>query len=225
MRLLVVEDDKDLNESLSRRLKKAGNAVDSCFDGEEAIDYISAGEFDAVILDIMMPKKSGLDVLSEIRESGNLIPVLLLTAKDTTEDIIKGLDTGAQDYMVKPFVFEELLARLRAITRKAANSPTNIYTVGDLSVDTATHCVKRGEKVIELSAREFNLLEYLIKNKGKVLSRERIENNVWSFDYAGGTNVVDVYIWYLRKKIDDPFEKKLIHTGRGNGYILRDENE
>lgn len=123
------------------------------------------------------------------------------------EFIIKGLDTGAQDYMVKPFVFEELLARLRAITRKITNSPTSIYTVGDLSVDTATHCVKRGEKVIELSAREFNLLEYLIKNKGKVLSRERIENNVWSFDYAGGTNVVDVYIWYLRKKIDDPFEK------------------
>ncbi len=225
MRLLVVEDDRDLNESLCRRLKKAGNAVDSCFDGDDAIDYIDAGEFDAVIMDIMMPKKDGLEVLRELRNSGNLIPVLLLTAKDTTEDIIKGLDTGAQDYMVKPFVFEELLARLRSITRKADNNPTNIYTVGDLSVDVSTHSVKRGETDIELSAREFNLLEYLIKNKGKVLSRERIENNVWSFDYAGGTNVVDVYIWYLRKKIDDPFSEKLIHTIRGNGYVLRCENE
>lgn len=225
MRLLVVEDDIDLNESLSRRLKKAGNSVDSCFDGEEAIDYISAGEFEAVILDIMMPKKSGLEVISEIRKAGNHIPILLLTAKDTTEDIIKGLDSGAQDYMVKPFVFEELLARLRAITRKASGNSTNIYTVGDLTVDIGSHTVKRGEKTLDLSAREFNLLEYLIKNKGKVLSRERIENNVWSFDYAGGANVVDVYIWYLRKKIDDPFETKLIHTVRGNGYVLRCENE
>ncbi len=225
MRLLVAEDDRDLNESLCRRLKRAGHSVDSCFNGEDAADYISAGEFDAVIMDIMMPKKDGLEVLREIRDSGNLIPVLLLTAKDSTEDIIKGLDTGAQDYMVKPFVFEELLARLRAITRKADNNPTNIYTVGDLSVDISSHLVKRGETVIELSAREFNLLEYLIKNKGRVLSRDRIENNVWSFDYAGGTNVVDVYIWYLRKKIDDPFDKKLIHTVRGNGYVLRCESE
>ena len=225
MKLLVVEDDRDLNESLCRRLKRAGHIIDSCYDGEEAIDYIAAGEFDAVIMDIMMPKKDGLNVLSEIRSSGNLIPVLLLTAKDSTEDIIKGLDTGAQDYMVKPFVFEELLARLRSITRKAQNNPTNVYTVGDLSVDTAAHSVMRGGKEIELSAREFNLLEYLIKNKGCVLSRERIENNVWSFDYAGGTNVVDVYIWYLRKKIDDNFDKKLIHTVRGNGYVLRCDNE
>ena len=178
MRLLVAEDDKDLNESLCRRLKKAGNTVDSCFDGEEAADYISAGEFDAVIMDIMMPKKNGLEALTAVRASGNLTPVLLLTAKDTTEDIIKGLDTGAQDYMVKPFVFEELLARLRAITRKAQNNPTNIYTVGDLSLDTAAHSVVRGGIKIELSSREFNLLEYLIKNKGRVLSRERIENNV-----------------------------------------------
>lgn len=225
MRLLVAEDDRDLNESLCRRLKKAGHSVDSCFDGDDATDYINAGEFDAVIMDIMMPKKDGLEALREIRASGNLIPVLLLTAKDTTEDIINGLDTGAQDYMVKPFVFEELLARLRSITRKAGNNPTNIYTVGDLSVDISSHTVKRGETEIELSAREFNLLEYLIRNKGKVLSRERIENNVWSFDYAGGTNVVDVYIWYLRKKIDDPFKGKLIHTVRGNGYVLRCENE
>lgn len=225
MKLLVVEDDRDLNESLCRRLKKAGNTVDSCFDGSDAADYISAAQFDAVIMDIMMPKKDGLEVLKELRNGGNLTPVLLLTAKDTTEDIIKGLDTGAQDYMVKPFVFDELLARLRSITRKASNNPTNIYTVGDLSVDISSHTVMRGETAIELSAREFNLLEYLIKNKGKVLSRERIENNVWSFDYAGGTNVVDVYIWYLRKKIDDPFENKLIHTVRGNGYVLRYENE
>lgn len=225
MRLLVAEDDRDLNESLCRRLKRAGHSVDSCFDGDDATDYINAGEFDAVIMDIMMPKKDGLEALREIRASGNLIPVLLLTAKDTTEDIIKGLDTGAQDYMVKPFVFEELLARLRSITRKADNNPTNIFIVGDLSVDISSHTVKRGETEIELSAREFNLLEYLIRNKGKVLSRERIENNVWSFDYAGGTNVVDVYIWYLRKKIDDPFKEKLIHTVRGNGYVLRCENE
>ncbi len=176
-------------------------------------------------MDIMMPKKTGLEALSEMRNLGDITPVLLLTAKDTTEDIIKGLDTGAQDYMIKPFVFEELLARLRAMTRKVSNNPTNIYTIGDLSVDIASHSVKRGNTEIELSSREFNLLEYMIKNKGNVLSRERLENNVWSFDYGGGTNVVDVYVWYLRKKIDEPFEKKLIHTIRGNGYVLREDNE
>lgn len=225
MKLLVVEDEKDINASLSRRLKKAGYFVDSCYDGEEVLDYLRVGEFDAVIMDIMMPKKTGLEALSEMRNLGDNTPVLLLTAKDTTEDIIKGLDTGAQDYMIKPFVFEELLARLRAMTRKVSNNPTNIYTVGDLSVDIASHSVKRGNTEIELSSREFNLLEYMIKNKGNVLSRERLENNVWSFDYGGGTNVVDVYVWYLRKKIDEPFEKKLIHTIRGNGYVLREDNE
>lgn len=225
MRLLVAEDDRDLNKSLCRRLKSAGHTVDSCFNGEDATDYIEACEFDAVILDIMMPKKDGLTVLSEIRNRRNMTPVLILTAKDSTADIIKGLDTGAQDYMVKPFSFDELLARLRSITGKTFNNPTNIYTAGDLSVNIASRIVKRGEKEIELSAKEFSLLEYLIKNKGTVLSRERIENGVWSFDYGGGTNVVDVYIWYLRKKIDDPFDKKLIHTVRGCGYVLRCENE
>lgn len=221
MRLLIAEDERDINYSLSKRLKKAGHSVESCYDGAEALDYINSCEFDAVIMDIMMPKKTGLEALKEMRTVGLLTPVLLLTAKDRTEDIVEGLDAGAQDYMIKPFAFEELLARLRVITRKTTANPTNIYSAGDLKVDISTHTVERGGTAIELSAREFNLLEYLIKNKGRILSREQIENNVWSFDYAGGTNVVDVYIWYLRKKIDDPFEKKLIHTVRGAGYVLR----
>lgn len=223
MRLLVVEDEKDLNRVISKRLEKEGYSVDRCFDGEEALDYIAAGEFDAVIMDIMMPKLSGLEVLKTMRAEKNSTPVLLLTAKDSIQDRVAGLDAGAEDYLIKPFAFEELLARIRAMTRKSAGNSTNVFYAGDLTLDVNTGVVSRGGKEIPLSAKEFDILEYLIRNKGIVLSRERIENHVWNFDYSGGTNVVDVYIRYLRKKIDDPFENKLIHTIRGKGYILRDD--
>lgn len=223
MRLLVVEDEKALNRVISKRLEKEGYSVDKCFDGEEALDFIRVGEFDAIIMDIMMPKLSGLAVLKKIRENGNATPVLLLTAKDSIEDRVKGLDAGAEDYLVKPFAFEELLARIRAMTRKTAGFSTNIFTVGDLILDVNKNTVTRAGDEIVLSAKEFDILEYLIRNKGIVLSREKIENHVWNFDYAGGTNVVDVYIRYLRKKIDEGYDTKLIHTIRGKGYILREE--
>lgn len=223
MRLLIVEDEKALNKVISKRLEAEGYSVDRCFDGEEALDYIAVGEFDAIIMDIMMPKLSGLDVLRQIRSNKNNTPVLLLTAKDTVQDRVTGLDAGAEDYLIKPFAFEELLARIRAMTRKSTGNPTNTYTIADLSLDINTHTVKRGEDTISLSAKEFDILEYLICNKGIVLSREKIENHVWNFDYCGGTNVVDVYIRYLRKKIDDPYDVKLIHTIRGKGYVLKEE--
>ncbi len=223
MRLLVVEDERDLNRVIARRLEKEGYSVDRCFDGEEALDYLAAGEFDAVILDIMLPKYNGLEIVRRMRAAKNQTPVLFLTAKDSVSDRVAGLDAGAEDYLVKPFAFEELLARIRVMTRKSAGNHTNIFEIADLSMDVAAHTVTRGGQSIALSAKEFDILEYLLRNKELVLSREKIENHIWNFDYAGGTNVIDVYIRYLRKKIDDPFTQKLIHTIRGKGYVLREE--
>ncbi len=222
MRILIAEDQKDLNKVINKRLVAAGYSVDSCFDGEEALDYMDAAQYDCLILDIMMPKKDGLAVLNELRGRGDTTPVLFLTARDAIDDKVKGLDLGADDYLIKPFAFEELLARIRVLTRKKAGNVSNTYEAADLVLDAAAHTVKRGGKDISLSAKEFALLEYLLRNKGKVLSRTMIENSLWNFDYAGGTNAVDVYIRYLRKKIDDDFEPKLIHTVRGSGYILKD---
>ena len=222
MRLLVVEDQKDLNKIITKHLTAEGYSVDSCFDGEEALDYIDMADYDGIILDIMMPKMDGLAVLRQMRAEGNDTPVLFLTARDAVEDRVEGLDTGASDYLIKPFAFEELLARIRAMTRKASGIQSSTFTAADLVMDTAAHTVSIGGRDITLSAKEFALLEYLLRNKGKVLSRTMIENNLWNFDYAGGTNAVDVYIRYLRKKIDDDFEQKLIHTVRGSGYILKE---
>lgn len=223
MRLLIVEDEKDLNKIISKKLKADGYSVDSCYDGEEAEDCLSVAEYDGIILDIMMPKKDGLTLLGELRDKNDPTPVLLLTAKDAVSDRVKGLDSGASDYLVKPFSFDELSARIRAMLRKSGNAQSNVFTVGDLSVDTAAKRVTRGGKSIELSAREYSILEYMIRNRGVVLSREKIENHIWNFDYDGGTNVIDVYISYLRRKIDSGFDKKLIHTVRGSGYVIREE--
>lgn len=170
-----------------------------------------------------MPKKDGLTVLREMRQRGDSTPVLLLTAKDTVQDKVTGLDLGADDYLVKPFAFEELIARIRVITRKASGNSSNVFHIADLTLDVASHSVTRGGAAISLSAKEFALLEYMMRNKGLVLSREKIENNLWNYDYVGGTNAVDVYIRYLRKKIDDGRDKKLIHTVRGAGYVLKEE--
>lgn len=223
MRILVAEDEKDLNGIITKRLLREGHMVDSCYDGEQALLFLSSGEFDVVILDIMMPVRSGLEVLEQMRFRHDTTPVLLLTAKDTVLDKVTGLDLGADDYMVKPFSFEELLARLRLITRKAAGYAQNKFSVGDLVLDAAARTVTRAGKDISLSAKEFAILEYLVRNQGIVLSREKIENHAWDFHYAGGTNVVDVYIRYLRKKIDDGNAIKLIHTVRGVGYVVRYE--
>lgn len=221
MRILVVEDERDLNRVISKRLESEGYSVDRCFDGEEALDFIDVGEFDAIIMDIMMPRINGIEVLKQMRSRNNSTPVLLLTARDGIGDRVNGLDAGADDYLVKPFAFEELLARIRVMTRKASGNPTNVFSAADLTMDLNSHTVVRGDVNINLSAKEFEILEYLLRNKGIVLSREKIESHVWNFDYSGGTNVVDVYIRYLRKKIDDEFEPKLIHTVRGCGYVLR----
>lgn len=221
MRILVVEDEKDLNRVISKRLESEGYSVDRCFDGEEALDFIDVDEFDAIVMDIMMPRINGIEVLKQMRSRNNATPVLLLTARDGIGDRVNGLDAGADDYLVKPFAFEELLARIRVMTRKASGNSTNVFSAADLTMDLNSHTVVRGDVNINLSAKEFEILEYLLRNKGIVLSREKIENHVWDFDYSGGTNVVDVYIRYLRKKIDDNFEPKLIHTVRGCGYVLR----
>lgn len=224
MKILVVEDEKDLNHIITKKLTLEGYNVDQCYDGEAALDFIGFAEYDAIILDIMMPKLNGLEVLKKMRASGNVTPVLFLTARDRISDRVKGLDEGADDYLVKPFDFEELLARLRVMIRRAAMSTTNRFEIADLAVDCKTRIVKRGDKVITLSAKEFSILEYMIRNKGIVLSREKIENNIWNLDYAGGSNVIDVYIRYLRKKIDEGYDKKLLHTVRGAGYVLREES-
>ena len=221
MRILVVEDERDLNRVISKRLESEGYSVDRCFDGEEALDFIDVGEFDAIIMDIMMPRINGIEVLKQMRSRNNTTPVLLLTARDGIGDRVNGLDAGADDYLIKPFAFEELLARIRVMTRKASGNSTNVFSAADLTMDLNSHMVVRGDVNINLSVKEFEILEYLLRNKGIVLSREKIENHVWDFDYSGGTNVVDVYIRYLRKKIDDNFEPKLIHTVRGCGYVLR----
>lgn len=221
MRILFAEDEADLNRIVTARLTEEGYSVDACADGAEAIDYLDAAEYDAVILDIMMPKADGFTVLQHLRDAGKKTPVLFLTARDAVSDRVKGLDMGANDYLVKPFSFDELMARIRAMTRHAFGESSSLLTVGDLEMDLAAHLVKRGNRVIDLSVKEYALLEYLMHNTGVVLSREKIEDHIWNFDYEGGTNVVDVYISYLRKKIDSGFSQKLIHTVRGSGYVLR----
>ncbi len=223
MRILFAEDERDLNDIITKKLTSQGYSVDSVYDGEEAIDILSYTDYDAVILDIMMPKADGFAVLRALRSKGKSTPVLFLTARDSVQDRVAGLDSGANDYLVKPFSVEELLARIRAMTRTAFGVSDSLLSVGDLTMDTAAKVVKRGGKEIPLSAKEYALLEYLMHNAGIVLSREKIENHIWNFDYEGGTNVVDVYIRYLRKKIDEGYDKKLIHTVRGRGYVLREE--
>lgn len=224
MRILVAEDEHDLNEIIVKKLVEEGYSVDACYDGAEAIDILSYTEYDAILLDIMMPKADGFQVLTALRSSRKETPVLFLTARDAIEDRVRGLDSGACDYLVKPFSLEELAARVRAALRTAHGKSTNILTVGNLMLDSGTKSVTRGGRSIELSAKEYALLEYLMLNQGIVLSREKIENHIWNFDYEGGTNVVDVYISYLRKKIDEGQEVRLIHTVRGRGYVLREGN-
>lgn len=222
MRLLVVEDEIHLQNIVKKRLQKAGYSVDACGDGRDALDYLSATSYDAVILDIMLPGMSGTEVLKTIRRQGSHVPVLFLTARDGIEDRVEGLDCGADDYLVKPFAFEELLARIRVMLRRNTGVSTDELVLADLRLDVGSRTVTRGGRRIELSAKEFSVLEYLMRNKGRVLSREQIEQHVWDFDYEGGSNMVDVYIRYLRKKLDEGYETKLIHTVRGAGYVMRE---
>ena len=225
MRILVVEDEVNLNDIIVKKLKLEHYGVDSCFDGQEALDYVFSAEYDVILLDIMLPKLDGFEVLKKIRNKNIKTPVLLLTARDGIEDRVQGLDFGADDYLVKPFAFDELLARIRVLLRRNTDNASNIFTLSNLTVNCNSHEVFRDNTSIKLSTREFTILEYMIRNKEKVLSREKIEQHIWDYNYEGGTNVVDVYIRYLRKKIDDNFSPKLIHTIRGIGYILKVENE
>lgn len=221
MRLLVVEDEKDLNSIIVKNLEAEGYIVDSCYDGEDAVLFMMSIDYDAVILDVMIPKMSGFEVLKKVREMKIETPVLFLTPRDSVEDIVFGLNIGADDYMVKPFSFDELMARLRVIVRRKPEVRENIYTCGDLSLNVNTRQVTRQGKEISLSPKEYAILECLIRNKNIVLTRAQIESNIWDMDYNGESNVIDVYIRYLRKKIDEGFDEKLIQTVRGVGYMLK----
>ena len=222
MRILVVEDEKRLNRIISEALEDEGYSVDSCFNGLDALDYAAGADYDVIILDIMMPKMDGLEVVRRLRAGGSSTPVLFLTARDSVADRVTGLESGGDYYLVKPFDFQELMAVVRVMTRKYTGNRSNVYTIADLSLDTTAKTVTRAGKTIELTAKEFSLLEYMMRNKGVVLSREMIENNLWNYDYEGGTNVVDVYVGYLRKKMDTGYDKKLIHTVWGTGWVLKE---
>jgi DNA-binding response regulator trcR len=227
VRILVVEDEKNLNDIIVKRLILEKYGVDTCFNGNDALEYIFSTEYDVIVSDIMMPGIDGFEILKRIREKGIKTPVLLLTALDGIEDRVKGLDYGADDYLVKPFAFDELMARIRVLLRRNStngnSNASNIFSIANLTVNCNSHDVFRDDVPIKLSTREFTILEYMIRNKERVLSREQIEQHIWNYDYEGGTNVIDVYIRYLRKKIDKDFEPKLIHTVRGIGYVLKVE--
>ncbi len=225
MKVLIVEDEPSLNKIMVKKLRSSGFSVDSCFNGSDALEYISMGNYDIVLLDIMIPEPNGVEVLKIVRNDGNNVPIILITAMGSVDNRIKGLNFGADDYISKPFNFDELEARMYAVLRRQSGNATNKYTIADLVVETDTRKVTRGGKDIELSAKEFSILEYMIRNKGIVLSRDKIEQNAWDFTYEGGSNIVDVYIRYLRKKIDDDFDIKLIHTKRGAGYVLSENQK
>jgi two-component system copper resistance phosphate regulon response regulator CusR len=225
MRLLLVEDEADLRKITVKRLSSEGHSVDACENGEDALDYAMATEYDVIILDIMLPKSDGLTVLRHLRAQGKKTPVILVTAKDSVEDRVNGLDSGADDYLVKPYSYQELSARIRTLLRRQPmNLMSNIFEVADLVMDLSAHTVTRGGNLINLSQREYALLEVLVRNKDIVLTREKIEHHIWNYDFTGGSNVIDVYIRYLRNKIDTDHEIKLIHTVRGAGYVLREGN-
>jgi DNA-binding response OmpR family regulator len=220
MRVLLVEDYEPLRRSVSQGLREAGYAVDTTGDGEEGLWFARSNDYDAIILDIMLPGIDGLAILRKLRQAGRSTPVLLLTARDTVEDRVTGLDLGADDYLVKPFAFAELLARVRALLRRRYDAASPVLTVQDLEIDTARRTVRRGGREIELTAREYALLEFLILRAGQVVSRSDIWEHVYDFNSSAESNVVDVYIGYLRRKIERPGLPRLIHTRRGQGYIL-----
>lgn len=222
--ILIIEDEKQIARFLELELRHEGYAADSVPDGREGLGKVETGKYDLVLLDIMLPGINGMEVLRRIRQFSE-IPVIMLTARDEITDKVMGLDIGADDYVTKPFAIEELLARIRAAFRKKGrleNQPKDLR-VHDLIMDLVGRQVTRNGNSIELTKKEYDLLEYLLRNKGIVLNRERILEDVWGYNYAGDTNVVDVYIRYLRSKMDDPFQNKLIHTVRGVGYVLKEE--
>ncbi len=222
MRILIVEDEKKVASFIKRGLEDDGFQVTLSYDGADGLKRASSGEFDLVILDCMLPKKDGLSVLHELRESGSQLPVLMLTAKSETSDVVSGLDAGADDYLAKPFAFAELQARVRALIRRSEQDRGAEIRFADLRLDPVNHKVWRGQAEIVLTAKEYNLLAYMVRNAGNVLSRANIADNCWEYPFETFTNIIDVYINYLRKKVDGKFPTKLIHTVRGQGYILKE---
>ena len=220
MRILLVEDYKPLRTSVSQGLREAGFAVDASADGEEGLWYAESNDYDAIVLDIMLPAIDGLSILKRLRQAGKDTPILLLTAKDTVEDRVTGLDLGADDYLTKPFAFEELLARVRALVRRRYDAKDPVIRVGDLELDTTSHIVRRAGAPIDLTVREYALLEFLAVRAGQIVSRTDIWEHLYEFESTAESNVVDVYIGYLRKKIERPGLPRLIHTKRGRGYLL-----
>jgi heavy metal response regulator len=224
MRILVVEDEKKVSSFIKRGLEEEKYEVDVAYDGDEGIKLAIDRQYDAIILDWMLPKQDGLSVLKELRAQHKATPVLMLTAKDTVDDIVAGLDSGSDDYLTKPFAFAELLARVRALLRRSEMDRGAELRFGELRIDPVTHKVWRGDKEIDLTAKEYSLLEYFMRNPNQVLTRTMIADHVWDYTFDSFTNIIDVYVNYLRKKIDRDADKKLIHTVRGVGYILKEED-
>ena len=223
MKILLEEDEVDLNNVVTRYLKKNGYSVDSVLDGEEGGEYLEYGEYDLVILDIMMPKVDGFEVIKKLRDKGNHTSVLMLTARDSADDKVKGLDLGADDYIVKPFDFNELMARIRAVVRRKYGNSSNKLVIGDLILDTSEKSVTRAGRQIELTGKEYEVLEYLMQSKNRILSRDQIKEHVWDFDYEGDSNIIDVLIKNIRKKIDIEDGKQIIYTKRGLGYVIKED--
>jgi DNA-binding response OmpR family regulator len=224
MKILVVEDEKKVASFIKRGLEDAQYEVNVSHDGVDGLKRALSGEFSLVILDCMLPKKDGIMLVRELRETGNHVPVLMLTAKAETDDVVAGLDAGSDDYLTKPFAFAELQARVRALIRRSEQDRGAEIRFADLRLDPVNHKVWRGQTEIVLTAKEYNLLAYLVRNSNTVLSRANIADNCWEYPFETFTNIIDVYINYLRKKVDGNFPTKLIHTVRGQGYILRDKD-
>lgn len=220
MRVLVVEDDAKLNQIIVRGLTEEGYAVDTAENGLDGQHLAELNPYDLIILDWMLPGKSGLEICTELRRRAIAIPVLMLTARDAVSDRVSGLDSGADDYLTKPFAFDELLARLRALLRRPSASKTNLLEVGDLKLDVATRQVQRAGQAVELTTKEFSLLEYFMRHPGIVLSKQVIEEHAWNNEFSSDSNLIEVYMRRLRRKLDDPFEHKLFETIKGAGYRL-----
>jgi len=223
MRILVVEDEKKVASFIKRGLEEESFSVDMANDGEEGLYMAESNPYDLILMDLMLPKMDGLSVIKELRNKGNKTPVLCLTAKDTVEDIVSGLDSGSDDYLTKPFAFAELVARVRALLRRGTQDRGAEIRFADLRLDPVAHKVWRGNKEIELTAKEYALLEYFMRNPNQILTRTMIAEHVWDYTFDSFTNIIDVYVNYLRKKVDRDYEKKLIHTVRGIGYVMKEE--
>jgi heavy metal response regulator len=223
MRILVVEDEKKVARFIQQGLEEEHHTVDVAHDGEAGLAMAEAERYDVIILDVMLPGKSGIDVTRELRAHKRATPILMLTAKTATEDKVAGLDSGADDYLTKPFAFAELLARVRSLLRRGTQEKSIVLSLADLELDTVTHKAQRGTHAIDLTTKEYALLEYFLRNKERVLSRTIIAEHIWNYHFDTGTNLIDVYINHLRNKVDTGFDRKLIHTVRGVGYVLKEE--